>query len=94
MSNSEALSIITGLLLPIVISLLKSDNWDRLTKILVTVALSGIIGLANSYFAGQLVLSWDKALVDAAIVLTTASTTYTMILEKSGLEQTLRGIGS
>ncbi len=91
MSDSESWSVLLGVFLPIVISWLKNAGWPRGAKIGLAAALALVVGFGTSFFANQLIFSWQKAIVNTAIVFAAASTVYTTILERTGLEQVLRG---
>ena len=89
MNGNEALaSAILGAVLPLIISLLKRVAWGRPAKIALAAGLSLVlaivVNLVASGFSAQVIVDWG-------IIFATASTIYTALLEKAGLEQRLRG---
>ncbi len=91
MDNSQAVSIIIGLAIPFVISLIKDTDWDRKGKFLIALFVSVIAGFATSWAAGNLVFVWSRALIDAAIVFSAGQVVFKMILEDSGIDKKLTG---
>lgn len=83
-------SIIGGLILPFVISFLKSSKWSRQVKLSLAAALSLILAVIVNAATSGLDASF---LANWGIIFTTASTLYATILDKSGIENTLRNIG-
>jgi len=89
MNGGEAMaSTILGAVLPLLISLIKLVRWSRPAKIALAAGLSLILAVVVNLLAsgGNL-----QILADWGIIFATASTVYATILEKSGLEQRLRG---
>ena len=89
MNGTETVaSAILGAVLPLIISLLKRVEWGRPAKIALAAGLSLIMAVITnvvaSGFSAQVIADWG-------IIFATASTIYTAILEKTGLERTLRG---
>ena len=88
MSGSELIaSGILGILLPFAVSLLKSVSWPRQVKIALTAGLSLVLAVIVSAVAANLDLS---ILANWGLIFATASSVYTALLEKSGLEEKLR----
>ncbi|MDO8704090.1 MAG: hypothetical protein Q7J84_04010 [Sulfuricaulis sp.] len=76
MTNPDALSILVGIGMPALVSWLKECDWpDKWKRILAGVVSLGL-GFATSYFAGGLVLDWNHALIDTAIVFIAGQATY------------------
>jgi hypothetical protein len=91
MDNSQAVSFLVGIVIPLLISWLKSCAWPQRGKVLVALVVSVVAGAATSWAAGNLIWSWDRALVDAAIVVATGQGTYKLLLEGSGIDRRLTG---
>ena len=88
MSEAEiAASGVVGIVLPVAVSLVKSVSWGRPAKIALTAGLSLILALIVNLIASGFSLQF---LADWGVIFGTASTVYTAILEKSGLETRLR----
>ncbi len=94
MTNAEAWAVILGIILPFLVSLLKGCDWDRRAKFALAVALSIAVGAGDSYFAGNLVVSWEHALVDIAIVFGAAQVVYKTFLEDTVVDKALTNCGS
>ena len=91
MSGEEiTASGVLGFLLPIAVSLLKSVRWPRGVKMGLAAALSLGLAIIVSVVADNLDLS---ILANWGIIFATASSVYTLLLEKSGLEKRLRRSG-
>lgn len=91
MNNPDALAYILGIIMPIVISALKRPDWSRTAKIALAVIVSIVAGFFSAWVSNDLVFSGNRAMANAAVVFAEASTVYTMLLEKTGLEKVLRG---
>lgn len=91
MTNSEALAIIVGLVMPLLVSWLKNSGWTTKQKFLFSVGVSLVLGAATSFFAGDLVISWEHALVDTAIVFIASQGTYKLWFEGTPLDKRLTG---
>ena len=91
MDNSQAVSVLVGIVLPFLISWLKQSDWDHKGKFLVAVVVSVIAGFATSWAAGNLIWAWEKALIDAAIVISVSQGFYKLILEDRDWDKRLTG---
>ena len=89
--NSEAWAVIVGILMPLVISWLKDVSWPDRAKFYFSVGLCIVAGGLTSLFAGQLVFSWQNAVVDIAIVFLAAQVFYKGWFEGTGWERRLAG---
>ena len=81
---------ILGVLLPFAVSLLKSVRWPRQAKIALCAGLSLVLAVIVSAVAGDLDLS---ILASWGVIFATASSVYTALLSKSGIEEKLRRSG-
>ena len=83
-------SIIGGLILPFAISFLKSSKWSRQVKLalvaLLSLILAVIVNAATSGLDASFLANWG-------VIFVTASSFYTSLLEKSGIENSLRIMG-
>ena len=89
MDNSQAVSVLVGIVIPFVVSWLKSADWAPKGKFLVALIVSVVAGFATSWAAGNLVWAWDRAVIDAAIVVSVGQGFYRLILEDSGIDKKL-----
>lgn len=89
MSNADAWAVIVGVVMPFIISTLKNAAWPKQAKFALALGLSLVGGGLTAYFGGQLVFSWERALVDAAIVFTAAQAFYKLWIEDSQVDRLL-----
>jgi hypothetical protein len=91
MTNADAWAILVGAAMPVVISALKSAAWPTKAKFLLAVVVCAVAGAGTAYFAGQLSLTWERALVDVAIVFTSATAVYKLWFEDTEIDKRLTG---
>lgn len=91
MTNAEALAIIVGLLMPLLVSWLKNSDWTTRQKFLFSVGISLVLGFATSFFAGDVALRWERVLVDTAFVFLAAQVFYKTWFEGTSLDKRLTG---
>ena len=89
LTNSEAWAVLVGAVLPFVISYLKGCSWDDNVKFAFAVVICAIAGVGNAYFAGQLALTKERALVDFAIIFMASQGVYKLWFEGTGINATL-----
>ncbi len=82
MTNEQAISTILGFVSPFVISWIKKESWSFEKKVLVVWLVSFLFAFLNTLFSNQLVFSWDKLLVNIAIIVGVSQTFYSMLYEK------------
>ncbi len=82
MTNEQAISTIIGFLTPFIVSWIKKEEWSFEKKVAVVWIVSFIFAFLNTYFSNQLTLSWDKLLVNLAIIIGVSQTFYSMLYEK------------
>lgn len=93
MTNAEALAIILeGFFLPFIVSLIKRPDWPKRGKIALAVGGSLVAGLATAYVSNSLILSWERVLVDVALVLVASQGMYRLWFERSIIEERLRAL--
>lgn len=91
MTNSEALAIIVGLGMPLLVSWLKNAAWSTRQKFLLAVGISLVLGFATSFFAGDVDLRWERILADMAIVFMASQGVYKLWFEGTPLDKRLTG---
>lgn len=81
---------ICGVILPFVISFLKSASWPRYYKVGLALGTSLIVAVVIALVTGDVDLT---ILANWGVIFGTAETLYTTILSKSGLEDVMRSKG-
>ncbi len=92
MNGTElTVSGLCGVVLPFIISFLKTATWPRPYKLALAAGSSVVVAVG----VNLIVSNFDLAAVGAntAVVFGTASTVYSTLLEKSGIEAYLREHG-
>ena len=87
----EILSGLIGLILPFVISFLKSCEWEKKWRFAFAAVVCIAAGAATSYVAGGLVFKPEAAFLDLLIIFGATQVFYKLILEGTGLDQRLTG---
>lgn len=91
MTNEQAISTIIGFIVPFVVSWIKNEKWSFGKKVLVVWVVSFILAFLNTLFSNKLAFSWDKLLVDLAIVIGVSQSFYAMLYEKVFEEKVQEG---
>lgn len=91
MSNSDALAVLVGIGMPALVSWLKECTWPDKWQRILAFGVSLGLGFATSYFAGGLVLDWNHALIDTAIVFAAGQATYKLWFKKTEVNARLEG---
>lgn len=86
MTNADAWALLVGALLPFLISYLKKCKWQDRTKFLVGLGICAVGGIGTAYFAGQLALTPQRALIDIALCFLASQSIYRVFLKDSGID--------
>lgn len=82
MTNEQAIATIIGFITPFIVSWLKRESWSFEKKVAVVWFVSFVFAFLTTYFSNQLSLSWDKLLINLAIIIGVSQTFYSMLYEK------------
>lgn len=82
MSNEQAISTIIGFIVPFLVSWIKKEEWSFEKKVVIVWVVSFILAFLNTFFSNELTLSWDKLLVNLAIIIGVSQSFYSMLYEK------------
>lgn len=83
--------ILTALVVPFLVSLLKDVNWSPNTKLLLTFVVSLLAALVSLWFSGT-TFDAENIAQSTAVIFSVATAIYRFLLERTGLNTTLESI--
>jgi hypothetical protein len=94
MTNEQAIAVILGIVMPVIVSFLKDCGWSTRQKFWFTILICGIAGAGTAFYTGGLAFTFEgaqKLLLDVAIVFSASQVVYKAYFEGTGLDQKLTG---
>lgn len=92
MSNTEAIAILVGILMPFLITILKQVKFPKWANLLITVIACGAAGVATVWARGD--LQWANLAVVTALIFVSAQAVYASYWRSTEVEGKLNDLTS
>lgn len=93
MTEVAVYAMLVGLVVPFATGLLTKCSWAAGWKLLITIIFSAAVGFGTIWVSGEVVLSWDTALVTIGAVVGAATVSFRYIIDRvPGLKDFLYSI--
>jgi hypothetical protein len=86
--------IVSSILLPFIVSLIKSADWQRQIKFVVALVVALALGAISAWVGGAIEPNLSSVLKDSVAIFAGSQSFYILILKGSGLDATLTAFGS